>query len=485
MRQRQEKTMSPSKMDRRDFVRTIAVAGGSVAAAGLVSGCVTDAPHDHSMMTEPALAAGGGGAVTRYPLRVPSIVAPGGLTLQAAPAPISIVPGKTTPAWMYNGQLPGPTIVAQSGVEYTGVEFVNGLNQNSIIHWHGLLVDSPNDGHPREVVGPGGRYGYTLNVQQRAALDWYHPHPHMMTGEQVYRGLAGAFIVRDGVDTGVGGLGLPFGEFEVPLIIRDASFDSRGNFQFSNKASGFWGNTPLVNGTFSPYLEVKKAVYRFRVLNGCNARVLRLAVSPSGTFTLIGNDGGLLDQPYTLTEITAAPGERFDILLDFRGLATGTTVMLRDLDAKWDVLEFRVIASTVSGSLPTGSLSTITALSSPATTRRFTFDGMTRINGKVYDIDAIEFQVPFDTTERWTFITNGNGPHPVHVHGATFQVVSRTGGRGRRFDWERGWKDTVLVNDGETVDVLIRFTAHKGLYIMHCHQLAHEDAGMMANFEVV
>ena len=86
----------------------------------------------------------------------------------------------------------------------------------------------------------------------------------------------------------------------------------------------------------------------------------------------------------------------------------------------------------------------------------------------------------------WKFIaTGGNGPHPVHVHGASFQVVSRTGGRGQVFPWERGWKDTVFLNDGETITVLIRFDAYRGIYLLHCHKLEHEDMGMMANFEVI
>jgi len=476
--------MTPPKLSRREFVRTAALTGGSLSIGGIVSACGVD--NHHHMPTEPAFAAGGGQAAARSPLRIPASTTPGGFVLRAAPGTASIVPGKSTPTWMYNGQFPGPTIVAGSGTRAT-VTFENGLPQPSITHWHGLLVDSPNDGHPRQVVGPGGSYSYDFPVNQRAALDWYHPHPHMMTGEQVYRGLAGALIVRDAVDTGLAGnpLGLPVGGYEIPLIIRDASFDSRGNFQFSNKSSGFWGNTPLVNGTLAPYLDVSRGVYRFRLLNGCNARVLRLALTNGATFTLIGNDGGLLDQVYALSEITAAPGERFDVLVDFRSLGAGGTVMLRDADAKWDVLEFRGTGAVGAGTLPTGALSTIPALASPATSRRFTFDGMTRINGKVYDISAIEFSVPFDVTERWTFVTNGNGPHPVHVHGVVFQVQSRTGGRGRVYEWERGWKDTVLVHDGETVEVLIRFTAHRGLYIMHCHQLAHEDAGMMANFMVV
>lgn len=478
--------MPRPRLSRRQFVHTIAATGGTIVTGGLAAACTRDtsADHYHALPAEPTLARGTAGV--RNPLQIPPTVTPSGLELTAAPGTTAIIPGKNTTALMYNQRFPAPTIVAASGDRAT-VTFKNRLAQESIVHWHGVLADPANDGHPRQVVSSGEDRPYDFEISQRAALNWYHPHPHMMTGEQVYRGLAGAFIVRDEIDTGLPNnpLGLPVGAYEIPLIIRDVSLDSSGNFQFSNKSSGFWGNTPLVNGTFNPYLSVNQGVYRLRMLNGCNARVLRLALTNGAVFTLIGNDGGLLDQVYTLSEITAASGERFDILVDFRGLAAGATVMLRDLDAKWDILEFRGTGSGGAGTLLSGAINSIPALTSPLRTRRFTFDGMTRINGKVYDINAVEFEVPFDETERWTFVTNGNGPHPVHVHGAAFQVQSRSGGRGRLYDWERGWKDTVLVNDGETVEVLIRFSAHRGLYIMHCHQLAHEDAGMMANFTVV
>jgi FtsP/CotA-like multicopper oxidase with cupredoxin domain len=114
----------------------------------------------------------------------------------------------------------------------------------------------------------------------------------------------------------------------------------------------------------------------------------------------------------------------------------------------------------------------------------FTFDGMSKINGLEYDMDRIDFQVPFGVTERWRFKTGNNAPHPVHVHGASFQVQSRSGGRGVVFPWEQGWKDTVLLLDGETVEVLIRFDGFRGIYLLHCHKLEHEDMGMMSNFEV-
>ena len=107
------------------------------------------------------------------------------------------------------------------------------------------------------------------------------------------------------------------------------------------------------------------------------------------------------------------------------------------------------------------------------------------INGKVYDMSRIDFQVPFGDTERWRFVWDRGATHPVHVHGTSFQVEARSGGRGKVYPWERGWKDTVLVGQGETVDVLVRFTAFRGRYLLHCHNLEHEDSGMMMNFQVV
>jgi FtsP/CotA-like multicopper oxidase with cupredoxin domain len=116
--------------------------------------------------------------------------------------------------------------------------------------------------------------------------------------------------------------------------------------------------------------------------------------------------------------------------------------------------------------------------------RDFSFEGHRRINGREYDTHRVDFQVPLGETELWRFRSAGSAPHPIHVHGTHFQVISRRGGRGRVFPWERGWKDTVLLQDGETVEVLTRFERYKGLYLLHCHKLEHEDAGMMLNFEV-
>ena len=456
-------------LTRRTFLRR-AVASVAALGAGLVPLAVA------------AQRGGGGkGTVTRYPLRIPPTVSPNGYGLTAAQAFVDLGDGKLSSVLAYNGFFPGPTFRANSG-DVPSITFTNGLVQESTVHWHGMIVRPEADGGPLFPVAPGRSYLYQFPIAQRACLNWYHPHTHMLTGEQVNLGLAGAFIVNDSDEAA---LNLPYGAHEVPLIIRDANLDRAGNLVYNPTTSGFSGKIPLINGTRDPKLDVDTALYRFRVLNGANARLFRLALGNGKPLTLIGNDGGLLETAVQVGQIEFGPGERLDLLVDFRGLL-GTKVMLQDLNSGWSLLEFNVTNNVNDTHIIPTTLSTISELSGPVNpTRVFSFDGMSRINGQEYDLNRIDFRVPFQQTERWRFTTNGNAPHPVHVHGASFQVQSRSGGRGMVFPWERGWKDTVLLEDGETVDVLIRFEAYKGFYVMHCHKLEHEDMGMMANFEVI
>jgi blue copper oxidase len=412
---------------------------------------------------------------------VPAVVPASLPMLTCAPTTVNMGDGKLRGVLAYNGQFPGPTWIARTG-DIVTTQLVNRLNEPTITHWHGLIVDTANDGHPQDAIGPGGSYPYRFPIVQRAGLNFYHPHPDLLTGKQVCLGLAGAFIIRDDEEDG---LSLPAGPYEVPLHIRDASFDAAGNLVYNPTSSGFKGKVPLVNGTLNPVHTVDRGTYRLRVVNGSNARVFRLALSDGSAFTIIGNDGGLLAVPATVSEVLLGMAERLDLLVDFGRYGAGQIVSLRCRDARWDLVRFSVSAISGMAYAPPATLSHIESLSGPAQpTRTFTFDGMSRINGKVYDMHRIDFRVPFGTTERWRFKTGGNAPHPIHVHGASFQVVSRSGGRGRLFPWEAGWKDTVLLNDKETVDVLIRFSAYRGLYLLHCHQLEHEGAGMMANFIV-
>jgi FtsP/CotA-like multicopper oxidase with cupredoxin domain len=459
-------TARDTSMTRRTFLAG-SVASGTLLAVG--TGAAS---------TVPASAA----VTTRYPLYIPPTVNVGTpFTLNAASTQVNLGGGALSRAWTYNGLLPGPTFRGRPG-DVTQVTLRNGLSQESTIHWHGMVVDHENDGHPMHATPPGGTYAYSYPIRQRAALNWYHPHPHMMTGEQVAMGLAGAFIINDAEEDA---LGLPSAQYEVPLVIRDAALDTAGNLQYRPRSGGFVGDVLLVNGTRDPYLNVDTALYRFRVLGGSNARIFGLTLSNGAPFVVIGNDGGLLTSSVEVSQIDLAPGERLDLLVDFRGLPVGTTVTLRDARSGWSLVEFRVNRSvSVPATIPT-TLSTITPLSAPVRTRTFSFDGMSKINGLEYDMNRVDFQVPFGEVERWRFTTSGNAPHPVHVHGVPFQVVSRTGGRNRLFPWESGWKDTVLLEDREIVEILIRFDAYRGMYLMHCHKLEHEDMGMMTNFVVV
>ncbi len=461
------------RLTRRAFLGAGAASAGALAVGGANGFGVME-----------ALAAPPKGT-TRYPLYVPPTYDASGFqtpfALTERPGTVDLGGGSLSNAWVYNGLMPGPTFRARRG-DRAQFTLKNELSKETITHWHGMVVSHENDGHPIYAIPPGGTYAYDFTIDQRAALNWYHPHPHMLTGEQVALGLAGAFIVNDSEE---GTLGLPSGAYEVPLVVRDASLDRYGNLQYKPRTGGFLGNIVLVNGTRDPYLDVDTALYRFRVLGGANARIFGLALGTGAPFTLIGNDGGLLASSVQIAQVDLAPGERLDLLVDFRGLAVGTRVMLRDHRAGWDVLEFRVTRQvSVPATIPT-ALASITSLSNPALTRDFSFDGMSKINGLEYEVNRIDFRVPFGQTERWRFTTNGNAPHPVHVHGASFQVLSRTGGRGRLFPWEAGWKDTVLLEDRETVEILTRFDRFRGEYLLHCHKLEHEDMGMMSNFEVV
>jgi blue copper oxidase len=438
---------------------------------------------------------GGGGPAVRNPLFRPPVVPVTSGTqyqLTAKPSTFDLGGGHSSPGLGYGvgtaaGTMPGPTYVTGVGDDVR-INLKNELDEATTVHWHGMLVAAAQDGQPHDHIAPGSSRSYEFPVigKQRPAFNWYHPHPHGRVSPQVAMGLAGGFVVADPKEAT--SYGLPVGgDRDVALVVRDAQLDSRGQLEYKPNSNGYLGSTPLVNGTKDPYLEVRPAVYRLRILNGAPARVFRLAWGDRRPLVLVGNDGGLLERPAEVPEVMLGPAERVEVVLDLRGAAPSSTMMLRDLAAGWDLLELRVSGSVVSGTWDLSrAFAPIPALSRSTVDREFSFDGMSRINGNVYDLHRIDFRVPRNTVERWRFTTGGNAPHPVHVHGGHFQVVRRVGKGARNGvqPWELGWKDTVLLQKGETVEVLVRFDAYAGRYLMHCHQLEHEDSGMMMNFEV-
>ena len=282
--------------------------------------------------------------------------------------------------------------------------------------------------------------------------------------------------------------------------------------QFSVNVEGFFGSEMFGNGVMNPTHNVDSALYRLRVVNASGSRITRLGLSNGAAMTLIGTDGGLLRAPEKMFWLDMGTGERADLLIDFSGLAVGTRVMLKSLaynpmgemgmgmgrmgaggkgqGAEVDLLEFVVTRAVSEKPWVAKPFPTITPLVRTAETKvrefRFLSQMMQHtINGKMWEMDRIDETVPFGSTEVWRFVNPSQFPHPVHMHEVQFQVLSRSGGRARLFPWESGWKDTVLVQPGETVEVITQFTQHRGRYLLHCHNVVHEDGGMMMNFEIV
>ena len=432
-------------------------------------------------------------------------------------AQVEILPGLRTPIFGYDGTFPGPTIETRSG-RPAKVRHVNQLPIPVAVHLHGGHARPEFDGYPTDVVWPEagmardhvgkhlrvvgeGRFTYEYPMTQRAATLWYHDHRMDFTGPSVYRGLAGFHIVRDREEDA---LPLPGGEQEIPLMITDRAFSEDGSFLYpaidrrmmtspgveGPFMEGVFGDVILVNGVPWPMKEVGSARYRFRLLNASNARRYDLALDPpprdGSSFTQIGSDGGLLASPVEHRSIRIAPAERFDVVVDFSSYAIGTEVTLVNTLGSGptrDVMRFVVTRKQRDESTVPAKLAELEDLrdSRIAVERQFRFergrsgslDARWLVNGDPFDPSRIDADPGLGQVERWRFITDVH--HPIHVHLDFFQVLGD-----RR--WDRGWKDTVDILPTEYVDVLVRFTDFAGKFVLHCHNLEHEDMMMMANF---
>jgi FtsP/CotA-like multicopper oxidase with cupredoxin domain len=435
-------------------------------------------------------------------LRIPPEWTGGPLTAAAANLPIW--PGRSTAALALNGHFPGPTIRLRPGVLFE-MEVVNQLNgEDLILHWHGLKAPAAFDGHPQQAVAPGGAYRVTFPLLQDPAFCWYHAHTHDLTASQVYRGLAGAFIIDDPERDAA--LGLPTGTRDIPLLIRD--WKSNANFALNYNPSmfehmwGYLGDAILVNGTPDAWLSVDQGSWRFRILNACNARVLRIAFADRRTFHVFASDGGLTGMVTPVTELDLSPGQRIEILVSFADLPVGESVQLRSIffpitapmggpagprqGDPLPIMTFHVDAPASASALPASVPAPVLPGEALARrTRNFdlgVLNGQHTINNQVYALDRIDFEVPPGEVEIWQFTNRTANFHPIHIHGAFFKVLSRNG-VAATLPTDRGARDTVTVYPNETVRLVIRFGPRAGLFLMHCHNLEHEHE-MMQNFAV-
>lgn len=465
--------------------------------------------------------------------------------LKATPTEISLLPGQTTRVWTYQGTvlkgdpghlqtIPGsylgPIIRVQQG-QYLRIHFTNSLPEASVIHWHGLHLPPEMDAHPRYLTPPGQTYVYEFQVRNRAGTYWFHPHPDGRTGPQVYQGLAGLLLVSDAEEST---LGLPSGEFDIPLVIQDRKFDTNNQLLYQQpgmmtRLEGFLGDRIVVNGKPDFELSVARRAYRLRFVNGSNSRVYKLAWSDGTPIAVIATDGGLLETTLWRQYVMVAPGERVEIVADFRKYAVGTTVNLLSLGfsgmesgfmdgghplpngAPFTVMKVGVNRQEKPKKfgLP-AQLSTIShhhledAINRDhPRTFRTAFQHMRWVlNGRPFVMDEVAANeiVRWGTLEVWNLINDTGSTemmgqrmiHPIHIHGLQFQIIDRQITPELAAAWEtvragyvdEGWKDTVLLMPGERVKVLLRFENYPGLFVYHCHNLEHEDAGMMRNYLV-
>jgi spore coat protein A, manganese oxidase len=399
-----------------------------------------------------------------------------------------ILPGFETPIYGYEGIYPGPTIRARTGRESV-VRQRNLLSFDSNVHLHGGFVPAGHDGHPMDVIPAGGSFDYHYPNQQDAASLWYHDHAHGRTSRTLYYGLLAMYVLEDDLERE---LDLPAGDYDVPIVIADHSFNRDGSFRYvENIDVGFRGDTILVNGAVSPRMRVERRRYRLRFLNASNSRSYMLRLGRGRKVTQIASDGGLLARPVGRRRVPLHPAERIDLVIDFRDFAPGTELVLHNEDGQGGtVAVMRFDVSRGGGSedfrVPR-RLRSQEGLPAASVDRRWDLGlgfGGWQINGRDFDPARFDVRPRHGTTERWTFVNRSNRVHPMHIHGYLFRVLERSTGPVHAGD-RLGWKDTIGVLANETVTVLAWFAPYSGKYVFHCHSLEHADKAMMLQLEVV
>jgi spore coat protein A len=417
-----------------------------------------------------------------------------------------------------------------------------------ITHLHGAFVEANSDGNPwitPNGFGPGGTQSVHYPNEQPATLMWFHDHYLGATRLNVFAGLAAAYLLRDEYDTGMepNPIGIPGGAYEIPLVIQDRQFSRDGKFFYPTSdiegvtwIGEYFGDVMLVNGKVWPYLDVEPRMYRFRILNGCNSRILNLDLAGLD-FWQIGAEGGLWDIPVRTSRLVLAPAERADVIVDFSRRANARLVMMNHRPPRPvsnpapqlpQVMQFRVgrtVTQPGPSVIPASLPGRAADLGSPVRTRYITLNEIDPEEVEWYlNLSALHFEdAPTETPqvgtiEDWVYINMTGDTHPMHTHLVTFQVVGRTPFDVEAYEeaygtpngvpggidptpfatgpmqppepTERGFKDTVKANPGEFITIRAQFDLPTGVttpqtYVHHCHIVEHEDNDMMRPFTVV
>ncbi|MFE6967908.1 multicopper oxidase family protein [Isoptericola sp. NPDC057653] len=421
--------------------------------------------------------------------------------LTAQEGTTELLPGVETRTQGYDGAYLGPTLRAERG-EKVSVEVTNALDETTTVHWHGMHLPAAMDGGPHQPVEPGATWRPTWAIDQPAATLWYHPHPHGETEAQVYRGLAGLFLLDDDASRAAD-LPREYGVDDVPVVVQDKVLDDDGQLVLDHDGGepGTLGGTVVTNGVAGAYQRVTTERVRLRLVNGSTARTYALGFGDRD-LDLVATDGGLLDAPVRLDRVRLAPGERAEVVVVMK---PGETTRLRSFEADlggvavpfamggndaFDVLELRAADRLAPSPAPAWEPSEHAAgdaLHEGDATVTRTFDLAERtINGETMDTGRIDEVAVVGTTEVWEVRNTVPMPHSFHVHDVQFRVLT--------VDGEApppelaGRKDTVYLEPRRTYRLLMRFDDYADdvrPYMYHCHMLLHEDEGMMGQLLVV
>ncbi len=483
-------------------------AGGTVAipvAARLAAGTYRYHCKIHTSMHGALVVTGTGGGIKPAPTRFrqrltfPKVLRGAHPHIVVKQAYVRLLPtGPKTLMWTYNGTYPGPTIRRPAGHD-TKLTFTNRLPAAAgaiTVHLHGDHHSAANDGRPDSgliAIGKSRTYDYKLkNAKRRspAATDFYHDHRMGLTNRNVWNGLEGMFIVDNTAQAKR--LGLPTGRYDLPLMFSNRSVDSANQLISSvslhhaapNDATV--GNLDLVNGRYAPYAKVRAHRYRLRLVNGSNFTNYTFKLSNHRKFTQIGTGDALLPKAVRRSSIPLGPGQRADVVVNFRGELHKNVVLRSGGTA---IMQFRVVRRAADKAkertklVKPASIKAPKKVSSTLTFRLRTGSSPAwTINGRTFDPRRVDIEVPLNSTRVWLLRNKSTMVHYVHVHEEEWHTLARDGKRPP--PWERGLEDTWRLAPGESVKIAAKFTDYTGVFMFHCHMLDHEDDGLMGQFAV-
>ncbi|CAA0096504.1 Spore coat protein A [BD1-7 clade bacterium] len=449
--------------------------------------------------------------------------------------------------WGFNGLVPGATYIAHYGepVLVRRINRLPSLQETRVkfalpspsIHLHNAHTASESDGFPTDFFNPGefwdhhyGNFPAGHDPREKLTTLWYHDHRMDFTAPNVYAGLAGFYLLFDENDTGdendtrPSAWRLPSGDYDIPLMLHDVQFDENGQvvWDFFNRepvfttVNGMLGDKITVNRKIQPYLDVEPRKYRFRILNGGPSRFYDLHMQPQPgadseelNFTVVTTDGNFLRHPIVLSNLEVAVAQRYDVIVDFSAFKPGDEIILfNQLEMRPDgagpsgrkldnAVENAVIKFNI-GALKSADNSRIPEffrdfppinMSEVVRERLFVFDsdnGLWTINGRLMDPNRIDMAFEQGTAEVWTFRNAGAGwAHPVHSHFEECMVIEKNGEPVDLDSVHGGRKDMLVLGPNDEIKLFIRERDFLGKYVMHCHNVVHEDHAMMIRWDIV